>query len=66
MKLINTSNIEAYHRYVLVYSGMGECAYCKKTKQILSVDTSDDEYHRFDCCLDCFTGLITSAEAHND
>ena len=66
MKLINTSDIEAYSRYVLVYSGIEECAYCKTKKQILSVDVSDDEYHRFNCCLDCFTSLIKSAEVDND
>ena len=62
MKLINISDEEMYSRYVHVYNGIGECDYCKTKKQILSVDTSDDEYCRFNCCLDCFTNLIKSTE----
>lgn len=62
MKLISSSNREAHSRYVYVYRGIAECDYCEKTKEILSVDTSDDEYRRFDCCLDCFTDLFKNAK----
>jgi hypothetical protein len=58
MELINSSSREMYGRCVHVYRGIAECDYCKETKEILSVDTSDDEYRRFDCCLDCFSGLF--------
>lgn len=61
MKLINIPDIEAHGRRVLVYSGVGKCNYCNTEKEILSVDTSDQEYCSFDCCLDCFTDLIKFA-----
>jgi hypothetical protein len=51
MELINSSNRGMHSRYVHVYRGIAECDYCKETKEILSVDTSDDEYRRFDCCF---------------
>ena len=62
MKLIHASDKECYGRSVLVYSGISECDYCHEEKQILSVDTSDQEYCSFDCCLACFTKLLEAQE----
>jgi hypothetical protein len=62
MILINTSDKECHSRRINIYSLIGECYYCNKEKKILSVDTSDEEYCNFDCCLDCFTKLLEEQE----
>lgn len=62
MKHLHNSIDEAYGRPVSISVGTQMCDYCKEEKTILEVDTSLGEYLSFNCCLDCFTAFIKSAE----
>ena len=48
-----------YGRACWVGKLKGLCLVCKKETEILTANTSDGEYCGFDCCLPCFTNLIT-------
>ena len=52
---------EAYSRHAQVYRKKVMCDVCREPERVcLSVDTSDDEYLRFQCCATCFVRLATA------
>ncbi len=54
---IYDSEENAYGRNISIEAGQAECRFCKQTKLIMRIDTSDGEYLSFDSCKPCFDNL---------
>ena len=56
------SDTAAYGRHVYVKRMEWYCDVCEQQTTVLDVDTSDDEYLSWTCCLPCFAKLIEGAK----
>ena len=61
VKGVYTADKDAWGRRTHVEIGMSECEICKQDAKIMRIDSSDGEYHSFDCCKPCFEKLWEKA-----
>ena len=56
-KEVYVANKDAWGRKTHIEIGVYECEICNETTKIMQIDSSDGEYHSFDCCKPCFNKL---------
>ena len=56
-RTVFTATRDAWNRRTSVDIGTMECEVCGQTTEVMSIDSSDGEYHSFDCCRPCMEKL---------
>lgn len=56
-RTVFTATRDAWNRRTSADIGIMECEVCGQTTEVMSIDSSDGEYHSFDCCRHCMEKL---------